>query len=75
MAYLQISTTSPSASGTKKATMHNISDLTPLVTNRWLLLWGWGSKYRFCVPLNHGSKSRKYQMSHITLRKYEFPNP
>ena len=31
MAYLQISTTSPSASGTKKATMHNISDLTPSV--------------------------------------------
>ena len=65
MAYLQIYTTSPSASGTKKATMHNISDLKPLVTNRWLLLWGWGSKYRFCVPLNHGSKSRKYQMSHL----------
>ena len=47
MAYLQIYTTSPSASGTKKATMHNISDLTPSVTNRRLLLWVGGASIGF----------------------------
>ena len=62
MTNIIILTNSSSADEKKKA---QLRDLTPLVTNRWLLLWGWGSKYRFCVPLNHGSESRKCQMSHL----------
>ncbi len=34
----------------------------------------WGSKYRFCVPQNHGSVSRKLPMFHQPLLHYDFPN-
>ena len=65
MTYLIISTNSFLADEKKNAQSRDLSAHAPSLRNSRFLYEGWGSKYRFCVPLNHGSESRKCQMSHL----------
>ena len=69
MTYLIISISSSLTNKEKNAQLRDLSAPAPSLRNSRLLLRGWGSKYRFCVPLNHGSKSRKCQMSHLNTSK------
>ena len=65
MTNIIIFTNSSSIDGKKKAQLHDLSAHTALFRNSRMFFRDWGSKYRFCVPLNHGSESRKCQMSHL----------
>ena len=69
MTYLIISTNSFLADEKKNAQSRDLSAHAPSLRNSRFLYEGWGSKYRFCVPLNHGSESRKCQMSHLNTSK------
>ena len=65
MTNIIILTNSSSADEKKKAQLRDLTPHTTSFRNSRMLFGGWGSKYRFCVPLNHGSESRKCQMSHL----------
>lgn len=65
MTNIIIFTNSSSTDGKKKAQLYDLSAHTASFRNSKMFFRGWGSKYRFCVPLNHGSESRKCQMSHL----------
>ena len=65
MTNIIISTNSYLANEKKKAQLHDLTPHTTSFRNGRMLFGGWGSKYRFCVPLNHGSESRKCQMSYL----------
>lgn len=65
MTNIIIFTNSSSADEKKKAQLRDLTPHTTSFRNGRMLFGDWGSKYRFCVPLNHGSESRKCQMSHL----------
>ena len=69
MTNIIIFTNSSSTDEKKKARLRDLTTHATSFRNGKMLFRGWGSKYRFCVPLNHGSESRKCQMSHLNTSK------
>ena len=67
MTNIIIFTNSSATDGKKKAQLHDLSPHTTSFRNSKMFFRGWGSKYRFCVPQNHGSKKPKIPNIHIAI--------